>query len=117
GLYAIYRFGLAGLKVATAPLVWADQVVHRLSRHPRFAPKSCLETALVRPADEPACDIWMVPSIHCNAPRHLPAILFIHDLVTSHFPEIFAKEFVDRVNRIARCRAAEASLVACRSPF
>jgi glycosyltransferase involved in cell wall biosynthesis len=117
GLYAVYRFGLAAVKVLTAPLMWADQVVHHLSRHPRFAPKDCLEADLVRLADEAACDIWIVPSIHCNAPRHLPAILFVHDLVTSHFPEVFAKEFVDRVNRIAPRRAAEATLVACMSAF
>jgi len=117
GLYAVYRFSLTAIKVLTAPLMWADQVVVRLSRHPRFAPKDCLDADLVRQADEAACDIWIVPSIHCNAPRHLPAILFIHDLVTSHFPEIFAKEFVDRVNRIAPRRAADATLVACMSAF
>ncbi len=115
--YAIYRFGLATVKVLAAPVVWADQVVHRLSRHPRFAPKDTLDADLLRRADEAGCDIWIVPSIHCNAPRHLPAILFIHDLVTSHFPEIFAKEFVDRVNRIAPRRAAEATIVACMSAF
>jgi glycosyltransferase involved in cell wall biosynthesis len=115
--YAVYRFGMTAIKVLSAPLVWADQVLHYVSRHPRFAPKHCLDADLLRYADEADCDIWIVPSIHCNAPRHLPAVLFIHDLVTSHFPEIFDREFVDRVNRIAPRRAAEATLVACMSAF
>jgi alpha-1,3-rhamnosyl/mannosyltransferase len=117
GLYALYRFGLTALRVLTAPLMWADQVVHHLSRHPRFIPKDRLNTDPMRLVDEAACDIWVVPSIHCNSPRTLPAVLFIHDLVTSHFPEIFDKDFVDRVNRIAPRRAAEATLVACMSAF
>jgi glycosyltransferase involved in cell wall biosynthesis len=115
--YALARFAQTTLLVLTAPTSWGDRLMHRLAKHPRFAPRDNLDTELARLADEAACDIWIVPSMHCNAPRHLPSILFIHDLVTSHFPEIFDRAFVDRVNRIAPRRAAEATLVACMSAF
>jgi glycosyltransferase involved in cell wall biosynthesis len=116
-LYAVYRFGWATLKVLIAPLVWADQVVQHLSRQPYLARKPSPDSEPTRLVEEAACDVWIIPSIHCNSPRNLPAVLFIHDLVTSHFPEIFPKDFVDRVNRIAPRRAAEATLVACMSAF
>jgi glycosyltransferase involved in cell wall biosynthesis len=116
-LYAVYRFGLAGLRVLAAPLVWGEQCVRYLNEHPRFAAREAPDANPQSVADEAACDVWVVPSIHCNSPRGLPSVLFVHDLVTSHFPEIFDKEFVDRVNRIAPRRAAEATLVACMSAF
>jgi glycosyltransferase involved in cell wall biosynthesis len=116
-LYAVYRFGLAALRVLAAPLMWSEQLVRYLSQHPRFASKEAPDADPRCLADEAACDVWVIPSLHCNSPRNLPAVLFVHDLVTSHFPEIFDKEFVDRVNRIAPRRAAEATLVACMSAF
>jgi glycosyltransferase involved in cell wall biosynthesis len=117
GLYAVYRLGLAVLRILAAPLVWGHQCLRYLAKHRNLALKKATAADAAALADEAACDMWVVPSLHCNSPRNLPSVLFIHDLVTSHFPEIFDQDFVDRVNRIAPGRAADATLVACMSAF
>ena len=51
-----------------------------------------------------ACDVWIVPSLHCDFPfpDHCRSVLFIHDLITSHFPELFDPAFIARVEHLSR---------------
>ncbi len=116
-LYLPYRLAPALLSFLAAPLIWADRAARHLAGHPRLAAPVEPEPDPVRLAAEAGCDVWVIPSIHCNTPGELPSVLFVHDLVTSHFPEMYPREFVDRVSRIAARRAARATLVACMSGF
>ena len=63
------------------------------------------------------CDVWMLPSMYCHRPiGPAPWIVLIHDLVTSHLPELFDPEFAETVNHTAETLARDATFVACMSP-
>jgi glycosyltransferase involved in cell wall biosynthesis len=73
--------------------------------------------APMQAAQEAHCDVWVIPWVAFADPLPFPSVLFVHDLITSHFPELFSPEFVSFINRVAPARAAEATLVACLSNF
>jgi glycosyltransferase involved in cell wall biosynthesis len=50
-------------------------------------------------------------------PLPFPSVLFIHDLIPIHYPNMFDSEFVDAYKRLAPVRAAEAAICACMSGF
>ena len=68
-------------------------------------------------AQEAHCDVWVIPWVAFADPLPFPSVLFVHDLVTSHYPELFSPDFVSFINRVAPARAAEATLCACLSSF
>jgi glycosyltransferase involved in cell wall biosynthesis len=68
-------------------------------------------------AQQANCDVWVIPYLKLDHPLPFPSVLFVHDLVTSHFPDMFEREFVNSINRLAPARAAEAVLCACMSAF
>lgn len=68
-------------------------------------------------ARQAACDIWIVPYGVLPMSVKVPNVVFVHDLVTKHFPEAFQPEFVERVNHLIQARAEDATLVACMSNF
>jgi glycosyltransferase involved in cell wall biosynthesis len=113
--YAGYKFMLAGIQVLGLPLRWTDRALRRLYTPPPPVPPVDLAEA----ARQAACDVWIYPTIHCMGPplSDFPSVLFIHDLVTSHFPEGFSSEFLERVNQAVRLRVKQATLCVCMSAF
>jgi glycosyl transferase family 1 len=87
------------------------QLRHRRNRR---LPNRNKSLALARKA---RCDVWVIPYVGFEYPLPQPSILFIHDLVTSHFPRMFDTDFVRHINRLAPIKAAEATLCACMSEF
>jgi glycosyltransferase involved in cell wall biosynthesis len=68
-------------------------------------------------AQEADCDIWIVPYGVLPTTVKVPNVVFVHDLVTKHFPDAFDSDFAERVNHLIQARAADATLVACMSNF
>ncbi len=115
-IYAGYKLTSALGSIATAPVRWLDTVVRNLHGRPKPQPVD-LDTFVWAAVDQAQCDIWVIPSLHSNFPPGLPSILFVHDLVTSHFPEFFPADFLEQVNRLVPQRAEQATVVACMSAF
>jgi glycosyltransferase involved in cell wall biosynthesis len=102
------------VKTAEFPARLLNRLARRL--HQRWQ-----ERLLVKPppqlAQEANCDVWVIPWVAFADPLPYPSVLLVHDLVTSHFPELFPAEFVSFINRVAPARAEEAVLCACMSTF
>lgn len=105
---------LAALRGLTFPFRSADRLVERLARLPRFQVRVASLRGVAR---EAGCDLWVIPYVGFPAKIDFPAVVFIHDLVTHHFPELFDPAIVARVRDYARRRSAEAALCACMSEF
>src|SRR4029077_19787566 len=63
------------------------------------------------------CDVWIIPFLDVTEKLPKPSVLFIHDLVTSHYPEGLDRKWTRKRNQIAPARAAEATICACMSSF
>jgi glycosyltransferase involved in cell wall biosynthesis len=118
-LLAWAGYGLAQLtkvlvKTVEFPLQLLDRLVRRL--HKQNQDGLLVKTPL-QVAQEAQCDVWVIPWVAFADPLPFPSVLFVHDLVTSHYPELFAPEFVNFINHVAPARAAEAILCACLSPI
>jgi len=112
--YGLAQLTKALVKTAEFPLHHFDRLVRRLQ-------KQLQDRVLVKTpwqaAQEAHCDVWVIPWVAFADPLPFPSVLFVHDLVTSHYPELFSPEFVSFINRVAPARAAEATLCACLSPI
>lgn len=69
---------------------------------------------VIREAD---VDAWLVPYVLIGYPLDEPSVLVIHDLVTHHFPDGFAKATLEAVGKLAPENASRATLCACMSEF
>jgi glycosyltransferase involved in cell wall biosynthesis len=95
-------------RIILFPLRLIDRIIgQRISR-----PKTALEVA-----GEAGCDVWVVPYLDYDYSLSFPSVLLIHDLIPSRFPQFFPREVVERFNRLAVARSAEATLCACMSGF
>ncbi len=103
----------AVLAAAAAPLALLDSVARRLWCSPRLFNAASYRELIAR-AD---CDVWVIPYIGFEHPIDFPAVVFIHDLVIYHYPEMFDRRFVEHLEQIVPRRAAEATLCACMSEF
>jgi glycosyltransferase involved in cell wall biosynthesis len=124
GLCAATGLGAALIRALVLPLKWLDRALRRASTSPRFqvpppTPRDAdlSPTELRRVSEEAGCAMWVLPSLLCNHGTDLPAIQFIHDLVTHHFPDYFDPSFVKKIDDLAPLRATQALLVACMSGF
>jgi glycosyltransferase involved in cell wall biosynthesis len=108
--------GLAAaiLRGIAFPFQAADRLVERLAREPRFQVRIASLRGVARAA---GCDLWVIPYVGFPARIDFPSVVFIHDLVTHHFPEMFDPAVVARIREYARLRSAEATLCACMSEF
>ncbi len=97
-------------RIAVAPLEYADQLVRRCDVNPRFISRSLFDVAR-----NAGCDIWVFPHIDVRQPVDFPAVIFIHDLIPYHFPEMFHPGFIEMFKQVAPGRAADAVRVACMS--
>jgi glycosyltransferase involved in cell wall biosynthesis len=97
-------------RIALAPLGYADELVRRCDVNPRFISGSLFEVAR-----NAGCDIWVFPHIDVRQPVEFPAVIFIHDLIPYHFPELFHPGFIEMFKQTAPGRAADALRVACMS--
>jgi glycosyltransferase involved in cell wall biosynthesis len=61
--------------------------------------------------------VWVIPYVGHEYPLDMPSVVFVHDLVVYHFPELFPPHFVKRLMEVAPQRAAEATICACMSDF
>jgi glycosyltransferase involved in cell wall biosynthesis len=112
--YAIFRYAVATLQVLTFPGRLLDRGIRRLSG------KLIQESTGSEVAGRLACDAWIVPQALLDQPLPYPAVLLIHDFVSSHFPNEFERWYPgyhEHANRIIRLRAREATICACLSPF
>jgi glycosyltransferase involved in cell wall biosynthesis len=112
--YALAQLVKALVKSVTFPF----RVFDRLSRpliH-QWQDKCKLKPPL-QAAQDAHCDVWVIPWVAFADPLPFPSVLFIHDMVTSHYPELFSPHFVSFINLVAPARAAEATLCACMSEF
>ena len=108
GLEAACQLAKETVRIILFPLQLADPIIRQgVSR-----PKSALELA-----GEAGCDVWVIPHVAFDYSLSFPSVLFIHDLIPSRFPQYFARDVVDRFNRLAVARSAEATLCACMSGF
>jgi glycosyltransferase involved in cell wall biosynthesis len=112
--YAIFRYAVATLQVLTFPGRLLDRGIRRLSG------KLIQESTGSEVAGRLACDAWIVPQALLDQPLPYPAVLLIHDFVSSHFPgefEVWYPGYHERASRLIRLRAREATICACLSPF
>jgi glycosyltransferase involved in cell wall biosynthesis len=108
GLEAGCQLAKETVRIILFPLQLADPIIRQwVSR-----PKSALELA-----GEAGCDVWVIPHVAFDYSLSFPSVLFIHDQIPSRFPQYFAREVVDRFNRLSVARSAEATLCACMSGF
>src|SRR5262245_2529190 len=105
---------LAILRAVTFPFRAVDRLVGRLAEEPRFQVRVA---GLRGTAKAAGCDLWVIPYVGFPAKIDFPAVVFIHDLVTHHYPELFDPLVVARIAEYARLRSAEATLCACMSDF
>lgn len=68
-------------------------------------------------AEAANCDVWIIPFLGVRETLPNPSVQFIHDLVTSHYPEGLDRKWIRRINKLAPARAAEATICACMSSF
>ncbi len=107
-------FVQAVVSATTFPFRATDRLVARLAQEPRFQVRVAGMRGV---ADATLCDLWVIPYVGFPARIDFPAVVFIHDLVTHHFPELFDPRVVARIREYARLRSAEATLCACMSEF
>src|SRR5207302_11444460 len=95
------------------PLALLDRAVRYLSRS-SWLQAGEVAVSLARKA---GCDVWVIPYVGFEYPLDFPAVVFIHDLVVYHYPEMFDPAFVERLHAIVPARAREAAVCACMSDF
>jgi glycosyltransferase involved in cell wall biosynthesis len=112
--YGLVQLTKALVKTAEFPFHLLDRLVRLLEKQNQ---DGLLVKTPLQIAREARCDVWVIPWVAFADPLPFPSVLFVHDMVTSHFPELFAPEFVSFINHVAPARAAEATLCACMSAF
>jgi glycosyltransferase involved in cell wall biosynthesis len=65
--------------------------------------------------DVTACDVWVLPSVHCNSPAGVPCVVFLHDIAHRYLPDLFGPEVCADYERAVTRRLRDATLVACFS--
>jgi glycosyltransferase involved in cell wall biosynthesis len=113
--YAVRHFTATAFRALAFPLLLGDRAIRRWHRARTAVPdysSYVLET--VRQAD---CDVWVIPQLRFRHPLNFPSVLFIHDLVFSHFPEKFDRQYVEESTTLARLRSSEATICTCMSAF
>jgi glycosyltransferase involved in cell wall biosynthesis len=98
------------IRVATSPLKTAILQLKAWAERPSTADPA----DVIRAAD---VDAWLVPYVLIGYPLDEPSVLVIHDLVTHHFPDGFAKATLEAVAKLAPENASRATLCACMSEF
>jgi len=100
--YSLIKVTKALLSVAEFPLRQFNRLVRQLHQH-------CQKGLLVKPilevAREARCDAWLIPWVAFAESLPFPSVLYIHDMITSHHPELFPVEFVNFIKRVAPARA------------
>jgi glycosyltransferase involved in cell wall biosynthesis len=68
-------------------------------------------------AEAANCDVWIIPYLNVTEKLPKASVLFIHDLVISHYPEGINRNWIRQRSQRAQARAAEATICACMSSF
>jgi glycosyltransferase involved in cell wall biosynthesis len=111
-IYGISQFVAAAALTLRLPFKIGFDVFQKLGKKERAASRPPSDIA-----KEANCDVWLIPYAYLKHSVPSPAVVVIHDLVTSHYPEGIDPCFVREVNGIIPLRVAEATLCACMSNF
>jgi glycosyltransferase involved in cell wall biosynthesis len=112
GAYGMFQIVSAAILFLMLPFKIVHQGIRELGRRIERPVRTALQIA-----ESAQCDVWIIPyfALKCELPK--PSVLFIHDLVTSHYPEGIDSLLVRSANKLAPVRAAEATICACMSAF
>ncbi len=123
--YSLVQVAKALFKTVMFPVRLLDRLIQRLQDHgPEGSvvkiktswPRRPASRTSIEAAQDAHCDVWLIPWSAFADPLPFPSVLYIHDLVATHHPEMFP-DFASFFNRVTPVRAAEAILCACMSEF
>jgi glycosyltransferase involved in cell wall biosynthesis len=111
---AVQALGRSAVEILTYPLVLVDRALRQwwgdvLTKIDPVEAQHLMQSS--------GCDVWIVPYVGFEYPIRVPSVLFVHDLVTFHFPEMFEGMNITRLREVVEARAQEATLCGCMSNF
>ena len=100
--YALFQLVAAVGLVLRFPFRVLYEAIRGLKSNPESKAWVCSREV----AEAANCDVWIIPFLDVGEKLPRCSVLFIHDLVTSHYPEGLSRKWTKKRNQLAPARAA-----------